>query len=203
MTLHDLFAPAIARQLSGPGGTAKIDALAKRMASVIDDKRVNAAAAVHAMLKKLSAVLHIEVSTILGAVWIQSDFLSSYLDKETLGLAEAIDVAAGEHAIESAHQPSMDIVVNGKSVSTVSMDIDLALTLESVVLNIESWTLTGIVPGAGTASGTISCLGITLVEKEVEPLELPTGTRFPLNLRIGPSRGLQAEATARSKGPGE
>jgi hypothetical protein len=185
MTLHDLFAPAMARQLSGPAAAARLGALAKRMTEVIEDKRVDGAAAVQAMLKKLSQVLHIEVSTILGAVWSQSEFLRSYLDRETLGPAEEIDVAAGEHAIESSHQPSMDIVVNEKSVGTVAIDVDLALTFEAVILNVASWTLTGITPGAGTASGTISCLGVTLVEKEVEPLELPSGMRFRTNLRIG------------------
>ena len=98
-----------------------------------------------------------------------------------------MDVAAAEHAIDSTHQPSMDIVVNEKSVGTVSIDVELALTFEAVLLNIESWALTGIVPGAATASGTISCLGVTLVEKEVEPLELPSAMRFHTHLRIGRS----------------
>ena len=40
-------------------------------------------------------------------------------------------------------------------------------------------------PGACAVSGTIGCLGITLVEKEAEPVALPSRMRLPTPLSIG------------------
>lgn len=187
MTLYDVFESAMARQLSGAVRDAKRAALTKKLSEAVSNKGAKAHAMAELVLRKLAEVLHIEVSTIIGAVWSQSEFLQNYLDRESLGPSEAIDVAVGEHDVSSNHQPSMDIILNGVSLGTVVVDIDVGLTFEGMVLNIESWKLAGINPASCSIFGTISCLGITLVEKDAEPVELPETLRFKRAMPIGPA----------------
>lgn len=195
MTLLDVFEAAMTRQLSGTARDTKRAQLAKKLSEAVSNKGAKAHAMAELVLRKLADVLHIEVSTIIGAVWSQSEFLQNYLDRESLSPAEAIDVAVGEHDVSSNHQPSMDIILNGVSLGTVAIDIDVGLTFEGMVLNIESWKLAGINPAACSMFGTISCLGITLVEKDAEPVELPETLRFKKAMPIGPAGDTQRPGT--------
>lgn len=195
MTLHDVFTAAMAQQLVGPARAEKRAELTKKLSEAVSNKGAKAHAMAELVLRKLAEVLHIEVSTIIGAVWSQSEFLQNYLDRESLGPAEAIDVAVGEHDIASNHQPSMEIVLNGVSLGTVLIDIDVGLTFEGMVLNVESWKLAGINPAACSIFGTISCMGITLVEKDAEPVELPETLRFKKAMPIGPAGDAERSRT--------
>lgn len=179
-TLDDLFGPSLER-LTTPEGTSTRAALQQAIAARIPSAP---AKTVDAVLARMRELLHVDLSTIIGFAVCQSELLSAFLDTETLRPAESMDVALAEHAIESTHAPSMVIEVDGVTLGTIGVDVDLALSFEGLVLNIAQWTLHELNPGACAVTGTLGCLGITLVEKEAEPVALPSRLRLPTPLAI-------------------
>lgn len=179
-TLHDVFAPDLER-LATPEGTSTRTALQQAIAARIPSAP---ARTIDAVLARMRDLLQIDLSTIVGLAVSQSELLSEFLDTETLHPAEAMEVALAEHAIESTHAPSMAIEVDGVTLGTIGVDIDLALTFEGMILNIAQWALHELNPGACAVTGTLGCLGITLAEKETEPVTLPSRMHLPTPLAI-------------------
>lgn len=188
-TLDDLFGPQI-EQLSKPEGAST---RARLQAAIAARFPAEASKVVDAVLAKMRDLLKVDLSTIVGLAFSQSELLANYLDAETLRPAESMEVAVAEHAIESSHSPSMAIEINGVPVGTLGVDIDLALSFEGMVLNIEHWKLNELNPGACAATGTLGVLGITLAEKEAEPVQLPKKLRVGNGLQIGRFRIGKAE----------
>ena len=89
-------------------------------------------------------------------------------DKPT---AEEI-VALTTHQIESGHHPSIDVSVDGKTIATVKIDLQLTYTMAGVLAVIRQARLTAIRSGTCTVAGSLA-IQQTSITKKQKKFDLP------------------------------
>jgi hypothetical protein len=77
-----------------------------------------------------------------------------------------------DHKIILAHEPSIDILLNGATVTTVDFRLEAEFEIGLLTATIRSGYLTAIGAGACKIHGTLAAEGITIVN-ESRDLELP------------------------------
>ena len=82
-------------------------------------------------------------------------------------------VPLSEHTIDYLYNPTMDILVNNQTVSTLKFGIKVYFTLEGTILEIKGGKIMKLHSGSCKAGGSIMCEGITILTQKTSPLHLP------------------------------
>ena len=125
------------------------------------------------IFKKLGDLLEISIPDILVAAWNKYQILLKYLDREKYPPNESFLVPLAEHCITSEHHPYVEILVNDQPVGKIGFDINVALTLEGIILKIQDGKIKEIFTSTCKGKGTISCDHKVILEKKTESVPLP------------------------------
>ena len=68
--------------------------------------------------------------------------------------------------IASVHHPSVDLYLDGKSIATVEIELEVALTIAGVIAVVKQGRLTEIQSGSCTASGSLAVQGIEMIKRQ-------------------------------------
>jgi hypothetical protein len=138
------------------------------------------------IFKKLVDLLEISIPYILVAAWNKYEILLKYLDREKYPPNESFLVPLAEHCITSEHHPYVEILVNDQPVGKIGFDINVALTLEGIILKIQDGKIKEIFTGTCKGKGTISCDNIVILEKKTESVPLPGSIDLGQGIPIAP-----------------
>ena len=122
---------------------------------------------------KIGEVLDVDIAGVLLGGWKKYRQLQQYRDTAKYPPEDTILLALVEHSIASSHHPKIEILAEQVLLGTLEFTITLALKLEGIVLKVRGGKIREIAAGRCRGKGTLACAGVTLLEKESDPFELP------------------------------
>jgi hypothetical protein len=135
---------------------------------------------------RMGEILDLDVVGVLLGGWKKYRQLQQYRDATKYPPDETVLLSLAEHAISSSHHPKIEILAEQLLLARLEFTITLALKLEGIVLKVRGGKIREICAGRCRGKGTLACAGVSLLEKETEPLELPG--------RIGLGEGVEIPA---------
>ena len=115
----------------------------------------------------------IEIPTIIAEAWSKAKQLHEYHDQTLHPPGELSLVSMKEHTIRSSYHPMIEVLINGKRIASVTIDVGVQLTLEALVLEIQRARVMAVSPGRFTVSGNVLWGETELAKVESRPVELP------------------------------
>ena len=86
-------------------------------------------------------------------------------------------VALATHKIESTHHPSVELYVDGKSIGTIEMTLEITFTMSAVLAVVKQARLTAIKSGNCTVAGSLTVAGFEVAKKQ-RKFDLPGAVRL-------------------------
>ena len=151
------------------------------------------------ILGALRNALEIPMSTVLAEAWNRYDGFRQYLDPARYPADRISVVTLARHTARSSFRPVVELWVGDQRITTLHVEAELAITLESGILSIQAGRFTELRPGKCTVLGAIRCDGAALLERPVAELTLPGVIAFGEGIPIGPRR--EGHPVASGAGP--
>jgi hypothetical protein len=120
----------------------------------------------------MDEVFAVPLGDILASSWEKLDHLKDAFAKTRADPEAVVFAPLMEHAITSKHTPSIDLVVGGKTLGKLELDISLALNLKGVQLEVRRGRICGLKSGDCEGEGAFSCGGQPLIKKATPPFAL-------------------------------
>jgi hypothetical protein len=86
-------------------------------------------------------------------------------------------VALATHKIESTHHPSVELHVDGTSIGTIEMTLEITFTMAAVLAVVKQARLTAIRSGNCTVAGSLTVAGFEVAKKQ-RKFDLPGAVRL-------------------------
>ena len=86
-------------------------------------------------------------------------------------------VALATHKIESSHRPTVELFIDGKSIATIEIDLQIAFTMAGVLAVVRQARLTAIRSGTCTVAGSVA-VQQTVITKRQRRFDLPGAVRL-------------------------
>lgn len=180
-TLEGFFALERARA-SGDASLEQVDAAAStaKVKQTLADaaKGHSWAAASDEIQNQVSGLLDVSMLDIVVRAWNENKLFERFLNPDEYDPNETFQVSLKKHTIRSKHQPHIDVTLNGKLLGRIDFQIELALTLEGVILTIRGGRVHEVQLGKAQGSGTLKCENLILLKRSSGPVELPGKIRF-------------------------
>ena len=164
-TVGDLFS------LGAEGDTP--DEASALFGAELRDAKVDAGALLGSIRGQISGVLDIPVAEVMASAWAKARQLQEYRDPERHPPGETSLLALAEHTITSSYAPSVELVLQGKLVQRLTVEVRVELTVEALHLEIRDARIVAVVPGRCQAGGRVSCQQWVLAQRETRTLQLP------------------------------
>lgn len=177
--------------IPGQAGTAarKVEEAAERLAGaglVADQPQAPAAALARAVMTKVAELLDIPVGDVLVGAWRTRSALLTAA-RETYaqpGLRREVSIRA--ITLPWDYEADVDVVVGGRTVSTLTAAVHLELTVTALAAVVEAGRLTGLTAGDTRASGAVRVrCSSPAAEHTVAQGERPVDLRSELRLGGG------------------
>lgn len=139
-----------------------------------------------AALAVLYEALDVALLDILKSGWQTMAELQAFRDPKKHPPEEKSWVKLGRHKITSAHEPRVEVFLNGKRVGELDFDAKLTLNVTDARLKVQGgriWEVTGPV-FAGEAS--LSYKGFGLLKRDIARFTFPSGVTFEDGVPIIP-----------------
>jgi hypothetical protein len=131
--------------------------------------------------ERLAELLDISFVDVMLRGWQKYALIRKYTSADAAPSDETILIPLSEHTIHSEHNPHIEILRGGRELARISFSVIIELHLDGFVLKIRNRRIEEVQAGRLTASGGLKCEGVTLAEKELQPVELPGSIRLPLD----------------------
>ncbi len=132
------------------------------------------AEAPHDALKKaFFKALDIALDDILGRAWAGWEELRQYADPKKTPPDEINRVTVSDHTIESRHEPSVDIVVDGVPFHTFDFKVTVQLDVQGIDLQVQGGEITEIRLGSLKLGGSVKLGDRPLLEKDIAQVTVP------------------------------
>jgi hypothetical protein len=95
-------------------------------------------------------------------------------------------VALVTHRIESSHRPTVELFIDGKSVGTIEVELDIAFDIAGAVAVVHQAQLTAIRTGNCTVSGTLA-IERTIVAQRQRQFDFPGAVRLRQGIALLPA----------------
>jgi hypothetical protein len=132
-----------------------------------------------ALTERLKELLDIGFADIMLRSWKKFALVRKYLGPDAPA-DETVLIPLAQHSIRSRHNPHIQILRGGRELARITFPVTLELTLEGFALKIRNRRIEEIETGKLLAAGTLQCESVTLVEKKIQPVELPGNIKLPL-----------------------
>ena len=123
----------------------------------------------NAMLKALDIAL----DDVLAHAWGNWHELRRYADFDQTPPDDINIVTVTDHSIESVHQPSVNIVVNGQTLHSLEFSASVQLDVEGVNLEVQGGTITRIRVGTLSVGGSVELGDRKILSKTLGEVEFP------------------------------
>lgn len=145
--------------------------LRARLAKQFDGLRWSAVwDAVKGQVEKLLEIRFVDI--FLGA-WTKYEELRKYCDPDLHSPQETHLVPLVEHSITSTHKPAVEIEIGELFRESIPFEIALTASLSGMLLQIRGGKILKVYTGRCQGSGSVTCSGVSLMEKETCPIQLP------------------------------
>lgn len=113
-----------------------------------------------------NGLMSANLADVVAAGWKKYDALkkAARATRDDPGAKELVSLIT--HKIASSHHPSVDLYLDGKSIATVEIELEVALTIAGVIAVVQRGRLTEIQSGSCTASGSLAVQGIDMIERQ-------------------------------------
>jgi hypothetical protein len=125
------------------------------------------------LIRQVSDLLNINIMEILAGGWSKYSEFLQYLDKDQYPPDETVYVPLIEHTLTSKHSPSLQPVINEKSLGKIEFDVNLEFLLKGAILKIRDGRIMGAKIGTVEGKGDVQYDGFKLFEAESQPIGLP------------------------------
>jgi hypothetical protein len=132
-----------------------------------------------AFIAAIGGILNVPLLDIIVRAWNEGKLFRKYLDPETYDPEEVISITLKEHEVTSTHQPKIDVVLNGQTIDSIEFQLDVVLTLEGVILQVQGGNIRKVQSGRVKGKCTIKCENMILFERKTEAMDLPGTVQFP------------------------
>ncbi len=126
----------------------------------------------------ISGILDISLLDIIVRAWNEHNLFEKYLDPEQYDARESVLISLKKHSIASSHNPHVDVSLNGQKLGQIDFRIDLALTLEGIILELRGGELREIRFGNMKGRGTLKCEDLVLLKRDTGTIDFPGKVRF-------------------------
>jgi hypothetical protein len=134
----------------------------------------------------LKSALDVSLGDVLLAAWKTRQDLLEHCDQSKYPPGEVSNYVLAEHVVTSTHKPRFQILFDGAPCGPeIEFDVELKLTIEGACLEILDARIMKVATGAVQGSGTISCAGLTLVDRQTKKVDLPGEISFGEGFLIG------------------
>lgn len=177
---------AVARLVDAIAAGPVLDSLRGSLGSLSAAARTAVGTRVGEIATGLAAL---DLADVLAAGWRKHTALREAA-RRTLadpGSIELVDLAT--HRIRSAHQPTVDVLVDERKVATVEFSLELSFLLQGLVAGVRDGRLMALHSGDCEAVGVLSVEGIELARRQREldlELALDLDAGVPLLTRKAP-----------------
>ncbi len=127
----------------------------------------------NSVIDHIGKLLDIELPDIMLRAWNHDFDLTKYSDTEAYPPGETYLEPLFEHAITSRHKPEIVVDIDNIVTKTIVFDIVVQLNLKGFTLEITDGKIVKIHTGQCSGKGSVSCMEVTLLEKELSPITLP------------------------------
>ena len=190
LSLKDLF-EIVASENDEPDETATSPGPKNPMSVEVKDAKVDPKVMREGILQQIPRLLEdIEIPTIIAEAWSKVTELDEYHDQTRHPRGELSLVSMKEHTIRSSYHPTIEVLINGKRIDSVTIDVGVQLELEALVLEIQSARIMAVRPGRFTVSGSVKC-GKKEWKVKSRPVTLPGRQALGEGIEI-PSTGSPA-----------
>jgi len=131
-----------------------------------------------ALLGAIAALLDIPLQDVIVRAWNEGKLFEKYLDPEKYDPDEIISIVLKDHDVTSSHAPNIDVLFNGDKIYSIDFQLELTLTLEGVILQIQGGRIREIQAGRIKGEGTLKCENLILFTRETETMDLPGTIKF-------------------------
>ncbi len=170
-TIYEFFAPAkedISRALQQAARDVELS-------PVKELKSFQAGLVAKAVEEEMANLLDISLVGVMLRAWKKYEMVRKYLGRGASNSSETVLVPLLEHTIESSHDPYIQVSRGNVPVLKITFSVSLEIAVQGIVLKLAAGRIREISTGRFTASGTLKCEGVTIVEKESKLLNLPAG----------------------------
>lgn len=122
--------------------------------------------------------LDIDITDALAAGWSKNRQLEEARQATAAAPGVEAIVTLATHTLRSNYKPSIDVLVDGTAVTTISVHISLATAIDSAVAVVRDGQITALQAGACTLTATLTCEGVTLAQRQTT-IDLPAALRIP------------------------
>jgi Protein of unknown function (DUF2510) len=124
------------------------------------------AAAEREVADATDGLLSLNLVDLVAAGWKKYDALR-HAAKRTRDAPKTEEVVAmATHKIDSSHHPSVELYVDGKSIGTIEMTLQITFTMAGVIAVVKQARLTAIKSGNCTVAGSLTVAGIEAAKKQ-------------------------------------
>ena len=136
-------------------------------------------AAMPDLMAKVGELLDVPVPNILLASWKKASALQSAFAESRKSPDAKMDVALGEHSVNSKHTPCIEVMVQNATVKKIDFTMQLVFRLKGFILTIQNGTIKHIQTGTCEVAGTIEYEGLKIAEKKFGTIKLPDSLTMP------------------------
>ena len=126
-----------------------------------------------AVQERLTELLDINLIEVMLRGWQKYALVRKYTGSNAAATDETLLIPLSEHTIRSVHNPRIEILRGGKELARITFPVVLELSLDGFALKIRRRRIEEIQTGKLVVSGALKCEGVTIVEKKLQPVELP------------------------------
>ena len=132
-----------------------------------------------ALAGAIAGLLDVPLLDVVVRAWNEGRLFEKYLDPDRYDPDEVIAISLRQHEITSTHRPKIDIVLNGETLDSIDFELELKLTLDGVILQVQGGTIRAVQSGSVRGEGTLKCENLIVFHRETEPMDLPGSFTLP------------------------
>jgi hypothetical protein len=125
-----------------------------------------------AIKEKIEEIFDVSLSEILRGAWLDYQQIRDCADPEKHPADETIRLKLATHEIKSTHRPELEIRIGDLPPLKIRFEIELGLTLSGPLLIIRGAKIREVDVSTCQARGTVTCNGVTLLERETREIRL-------------------------------
>jgi hypothetical protein len=113
-----------------------------------------------------AGLMSVNLADVVAAGWKKYDALkqAARRTRDDPGTKEFVTLAT--HKIESNYQPNVDLFLDGESIATVKIELQLTLTIAGAIAVVTQGRLTEIQSGSCTASGSLTVQMVEIIKRQ-------------------------------------
>lgn len=180
LTLNSLFFPTVSDDAAG-ATTESVLGQADRVFVALKGElgqhlpKFSQKALAEEIITKIGEALDVGLDELFASGWKKYEEIQVYADPALHPPEETILVPLADHTVQSSHNPRVELRIKDMLIGSISLDVQLALALEGVVLKIQAGRIREIRAGSGRAAGKLEIVLTSKVgEKSLLSLDKET-----------------------------